>query len=98
MANPSGHVMLDEEAARTAEERYVALEAELQAMRARNEELASRLREQEEVVVAERLWADRRAQSTNAQVCEPHGGAISGVMRTRCANGRHADRSKGWKT
>ena len=29
MANPSGHVVLDEEAARAAEERYAALEAEL---------------------------------------------------------------------
>ena len=39
MANPSGHVVLDEEAARTAEERYAALEAELHEMRVRNEEL-----------------------------------------------------------
>ena len=40
MANPNGHVMLDEEAASAAEERYAVLEAELQAMRQRNEELA----------------------------------------------------------
>ena len=39
MANPSGHTVLDEEAARTVEERYAVLEAELQAMRVRNEEL-----------------------------------------------------------
>ena len=32
-------------------------------MHARNEELACGLREQKEVVVAERLWADRRAQA-----------------------------------
>ena len=32
-------------------------------MRARNEELARGLREQEEVVVMERLWVDRSAQA-----------------------------------
>ena len=63
MANPSGHVILDEEAARTAEERYTALEAELQAMRLRNEELTRGLQEQESVVAAERLRVDRRAQA-----------------------------------
>ena len=61
MANPSGHVVLDEEAARAAEELYVALEAEMQVMRQRNEELARGMQEQEEVVAAERLRADRRA-------------------------------------
>ena len=45
MANPNGHVVLDEEAARTAEERYAALEAELQAMHVRNEELTRGLQE-----------------------------------------------------
>ena len=61
MANPGGHVVLDEEVACIVEGRYVALEVELQAMRVRNEELTRRLREQEEVVAVERLWADRRA-------------------------------------
>ena len=45
MANPSGHVVLDEEAARTAQERYATLEAELQALRAQNEELTRGLQE-----------------------------------------------------
>ena len=45
MANPSGHVVLGEEAARAVEERYTALEAELQAMRVRNEELTRGLQE-----------------------------------------------------
>ena len=54
---------MDEEAVRAAEEHYIALEAELQAMRQHNEELAHRMREQEEVLVAERLRADRRAQA-----------------------------------
>ena len=58
MANPSGHVVLDEEAARATEQRYVTLEAELQALRACNEELTRCLQEQEEVLVAERLWGD----------------------------------------
>ena len=61
MANPSGHVVLDEEATRATEERYAALEKELQALRACNEELMRGLQAQEEVVVAERLRGDRRA-------------------------------------
>ena len=39
MANPNSHIVLDEEVARTAEEHYVALEAELQVLRVRNKEL-----------------------------------------------------------
>ena len=61
MTNPSGHVVLDEEATRAAEECYTALEAEVQAMRQHNEELARGMREQEEVLAAERLRVDRRA-------------------------------------
>ena len=53
MGNPSGHVILDEEAARAVEERCAALETELQAMRQRNEELVHGMREQEEVLAAE---------------------------------------------
>ena len=63
MANPCGHVVLDEEASRVVGERYAALEAELQAMRQCNEELARGMREQEEVLAAERLRVDRRAQA-----------------------------------
>ena len=64
MANPKGHVVLGEEEERTVEARYAALEvAELQAMRLRNEELMCEFWEQEEMVVAERLSADRRAQA-----------------------------------
>ena len=61
MTNPGGHVVLDEEAARAAQERYATLEAELQALRAQNEELTGSLQEREEVLVAERLRGDRRA-------------------------------------
>ena len=39
MANTEGHVVLGEEEAHQAEEHYVALEAELQALHQRNEEL-----------------------------------------------------------
>ena len=67
MANPSGHVVWDEEAARTTEECYAALKAELQAIHQRNEELTHGMREQEEVVAVENLRVDRRAQ---AQMCE----------------------------
>ena len=58
MANPSGHVVLDEEAARAEQERYATLEAELQALRAQNEELTCGLQEREEVLAAERLRGD----------------------------------------
>ena len=66
MANPSGHVVLDEEAAHTAQERYATLEAELQALRAQNEELTRGLQEREEVLAAERLWGNSTRTSTNA--------------------------------
>ena len=56
MANPSGHVIFDEEATSIVEERYAVLEAELQAMRARNEELACGLQDQRQ------LRADKSAQ------------------------------------
>ena len=39
MANPEGHVVSGEEEVRIAEARSAALEAELQAMQARNAEL-----------------------------------------------------------
>ena len=55
MANPSGHVVLDEGTARAAQECYATLEAELNALRAQNEELTRGLQEREEVLAAERL-------------------------------------------
>ena len=45
MANPNGHVVLGEEEVHQAEERYAALDAELQALRLCNEELMRRLQE-----------------------------------------------------
>ena len=63
MANPGGRVVLDEEVARAAKERYVALGAKLLALQACNKELTCGLQGQEEVVAAERLWGDRRAQA-----------------------------------
>ena len=39
MANPEGHVVLGEEEVHIAEAHYAALEAELQAMQARNVEV-----------------------------------------------------------
>ena len=63
MANPVGRVMMDEDEAHTVQEGYVALEAELQALRQRNEELIRGLQEQQEVATMERLWAGRRARA-----------------------------------
>ena len=63
MANPAGHVVLGEEEAQQAAERYANMEAELQALRLRNEELARTVQEQQEQVATERLRADRRARA-----------------------------------
>ena len=58
MANPEGHVILGEEEVRAIEACYTALEAELQALRLRNEELMHRLQEQENIVAVECLRGD----------------------------------------
>ena len=63
MANPEGRVLLDEEQARAAEERYVRMEATLQELQQQNQELQRRLQEQQEIVNTERLRADRRSRA-----------------------------------
>ena len=63
MANPAGHVVMGEEEAQQAAERYAAMEAELQALRQRNEELMRAVQEQQNLVAAERVRADRCARA-----------------------------------
>ena len=63
MANPAGHVVLGEEEAQQAAERYAKMEAELQALRQRNEELMRAVQEQQDLVAAERVRADRRSRA-----------------------------------
>ena len=46
MANPAWHVVLGEEEAQQAAERYAKMEAELQALRQQNAELAHTVQEQ----------------------------------------------------
>ena len=48
MANPTGHVVLGEEEAQQAVERYANMQAKLQALRLRNEELAHTVQERQE--------------------------------------------------
>ena len=55
MANPAGHVVLGEEEAQQAAERYAKMEAKLQALRQRNEELMHAVQEQQDLVAAERV-------------------------------------------
>ena len=55
--------MMDEAEAQQAAERYVKMEAELQALRRQNEELMRALGEQQELVASERLRGDRRARA-----------------------------------
>ena len=95
MANPSGHVVLDEEASLAAKECYAALGAELQALQARNEGLTCGLQAQEELVAAEWLRGDRRAQAQMRGFAKPHGGVVSGAKRTRGTDGWNAHWSKG---
>ena len=63
MAQPEGRVVLDEAEAQQAAERYAQMEAELQALRQRNEELIHDLQEQQNIVATERLRADRRSKA-----------------------------------
>ena len=58
MAHPEGRVVMDEAEAQQAAERYAAMEAELQALRQRNEELMRAIQEQQNIVEVERWWAD----------------------------------------
>ena len=53
MAQPSGHVILGVEEGQVAEEHYVALEAQLQALCQQNEELTRALQEQQEIAAIE---------------------------------------------
>ena len=63
MVNPTGHVVLGEEEAQQAAKRYAKMEAELQALRQQNEELARTVQEQQEMVATERVRGDRRARA-----------------------------------
>ena len=63
MANPAGHIVLGEEEAQQAVERYATMKPELQALRQRNEELTRAVQEQQELVATERLRADCRSRA-----------------------------------
>ena len=63
MANPERHIVLGEKEAHAVAARYIALEAELQAMRLHNKELVCTLQEQENIVVTERLRVNRRSRA-----------------------------------
>ena len=63
MAQPEGRVVIDEAEAQQATERYAQMEAELQALRQRNEELICDLQEQQNIAVTECLRADRRSKA-----------------------------------
>ena len=53
MANPEGRVLIGEAEAQEAAERYARMEAELQALRQRNEELVRDLQEAQNIVATE---------------------------------------------
>ena len=58
MADPAGRVLIDEEEVQQAAERYAQMEAELQSLRQRNEEIIRELQEARSVAVMERVRAD----------------------------------------
>ena len=62
MANPEGRVILEEGEAQQAAERYVQMEAELQALWQQNEELMRNLQEQQNIAATECVRADRRSR------------------------------------
>ncbi|MCV6577090.1 MAG: hypothetical protein OIF58_15295, partial [Cohaesibacter sp.] len=55
--------MMDEAEAQQAAEHYTKMEENLQALQRQNEELMRALGEQQDLVAAERLRADRRARA-----------------------------------
>ena len=63
MADPEGRVILGEAEAQEAAERYAQMEAELQALRKRNEDLMRAVQEQQNIVSTERVRADRRSKT-----------------------------------
>ena len=63
MAQPGEQVVIDEDVARQAEERYAQMEAELQTLRQQNEGLTREVLEQRDVVETERRRADRRSRA-----------------------------------
>ena len=63
MADPAGRVIIDEAEAQQAAERYTHMEAELQALRQRNEEIMRDLQEAQNAAATERVRADRRSRA-----------------------------------
>ena len=63
MANPEGRVVMGEAEAQEAAERYARMEAELQALRQRNEDIMRELQEARNVAATERVRADRRSRA-----------------------------------
>ena len=58
MANPEGRVLIDEAEAQQATERYAQMEAELQALQQRNEEIMRELQEAQNAAATERVRAN----------------------------------------
>ena len=95
MANPAGHVVMGEEEVQQAAERYAAMEAELQALRQRNDELMHAVQEQQDLVAAERVRADRSRKSSDAGIRESNRGALGGTKRAGSTVGGDANWGKG---
>ena len=63
MANPEGRVIMEEAEAQQAAERYARIEAELQALRQRNEEIMRDLQEAQNAAATEHVRADQRSRA-----------------------------------
>ena len=63
MADPAGRVVIGGAEAQEAAERYAQMEAQLQALRQRNEEIMRELQLAQEAAATERVRADRRSRA-----------------------------------
>ena len=63
MANPEGRVLIDEAEAQQAAKHYAQMEAELQALQQRNEEIMQELQEAQNAAATECVRADRRSRA-----------------------------------
>ena len=62
MANPEGRVLIDKAEAQQAAKHYAQMEAELQALKQRNEEIMRDLQEAQSVAATEHVRVDRRSR------------------------------------
>ena len=69
MAHPEGRVFIDKAEAQEAAERYAKMEAELQALRQRNEEIMCDLQEARNAAATGTCMCRPKIQGSDAGIC-----------------------------